>query len=55
MTVKKLIDFYKNALFIEKVKGFQAEKLVIAIEIDDDAVDLAKELGIGVISKNLSF
>ncbi|MBD3230080.1 MAG: DUF3782 domain-containing protein [Candidatus Lokiarchaeota archaeon] len=55
MNTEKLVNFYKKAEFIEKIKGFKAEKLVIAIEIDEDALELAKDLGIGVITKHFSF
>ncbi|MHA1315665.1 MAG: DUF3782 domain-containing protein [Candidatus Helarchaeota archaeon] len=51
MTVDKLVNFYKKAQFIEKMKGFKAEKLVIAIEIDENALDLAEDLGIDVITR----
>ena len=54
MNSEKLVTFYKKATFVEKIKDFKADKLVIAIEIDDDALELAKELGIGVITKNFS-
>lgn len=54
MTAKKVTNFYLDTQFIEKRKGFTAEKLIIAIEIDEDAIELAKELGIGIISKNFS-
>ncbi|MHA1895569.1 MAG: DUF3782 domain-containing protein [Candidatus Helarchaeota archaeon] len=52
MTVEKLVHFYKKAQFVEKIKGFKAEKLVIAIEIDDKALDLAEDLGIDVITSH---
>ncbi|MHA1266991.1 MAG: DUF3782 domain-containing protein [Candidatus Helarchaeota archaeon] len=54
MTLEKLTSFYKKACFIEKVNGFKAEKLIIAIEIDPEALLKAEELGIGVITKDLS-
>ncbi|TFG04509.1 MAG: DUF3782 domain-containing protein [Promethearchaeota archaeon] len=54
MTLEKLIFFYKKAAFIEKMKNFEAEKLILAIEIDQDALLKAEELGIGVITKDLS-
>ncbi len=50
MTVEKLVNFYKKAQFIEKKKGFKADKLIIAIEIDENALDLAEDLGIDVIT-----
>ncbi len=52
MTKDKIISFYKKAKIVEKELGIEAEKLVIAIEIDDIALDLAEDLGIEVITKS---
>ncbi|MHA1381242.1 MAG: DUF3782 domain-containing protein [Candidatus Helarchaeota archaeon] len=51
MTVEKLVHFYKKAQFVERKKGFKAEKLIIAIEIDKNAMDLAEDLEIDVITR----